>query len=384
MATSRDERLVFLDLLKTVASHLIVLHHLCFYGPMSEVAHPLAPRLIDWLGDKGRFAVQVFLVISGFMLARALSGRDAPGLAGTVKLVARRAAKLVPPYFAAVLLAVLAAFIARHWISHDSIPPAPTLPQLAAHAVLLQSVLGFDGLSAGAWYIAIDLQLYAVMLFLLLACRRQAADRHAMFAPLLVAGATGASLLYFNRDPAWDAWAPYFIGSYGFGMLAWWAGESQRSARGRWLLIGIMLALALIAQAVDFRGRILLALAIAAALMLTRGETRFGTGHAPVALLRFGGRISYSLFLVHFPVCMVVNAGFMRFAPHQPAVQAIGMIAAWGLSVTAAVAFQRRVEAPLGSFASGLLFKPASRAAQPATADRRSATPGPARVRHAD
>ena len=40
----------------------------------------------------------------------------------------------------------------------------PTLPQVVAHAFLLQSILGYEGLSAGVWYIAIDFPVFALLL----------------------------------------------------------------------------------------------------------------------------------------------------------------------------------------------------------------------------
>eukprot|EP01036_Dinobryon_divergens_P051580 gene51580-69022_t len=55
------EREGLIDLIKAVGCLLIVAHHLAFYGPMSDIAHPLAPTLMAWLYDYGRMAVQVFL-----------------------------------------------------------------------------------------------------------------------------------------------------------------------------------------------------------------------------------------------------------------------------------------------------------------------------------
>ena len=81
----RPSRLACVDALKAVSSQLIVLHHLAFYGPMSDAAHMLAPGLIGWLADYARIAVQVFLVISGFLAARSL----APGGQLTVAKIGR-------------------------------------------------------------------------------------------------------------------------------------------------------------------------------------------------------------------------------------------------------------------------------------------------------
>ena len=43
--------------LKAGAAQLIVLHHLAFYGPMSDYVQPLWPELLDWLGGSARIAV---------------------------------------------------------------------------------------------------------------------------------------------------------------------------------------------------------------------------------------------------------------------------------------------------------------------------------------
>ena len=64
-----ETRLALIDAFKAIASQLIVLHHLAFYGPMSDVAQDLAPALFAWLSQDARIAVQLFLVISGFLAA---------------------------------------------------------------------------------------------------------------------------------------------------------------------------------------------------------------------------------------------------------------------------------------------------------------------------
>jgi peptidoglycan/LPS O-acetylase OafA/YrhL len=55
-------------------------------------------------------------------------------------------------------------------------------------------------------------------------------------------------------------------------------------------------------------------------------------------------RISYGVFLVHFPVCLVVNAAFTQFVPAEPVPQALGMVAAWLGSLGAGALFHRHVE----------------------------------------
>ncbi|MFC5459806.1 acyltransferase family protein [Massilia niabensis] len=350
-AAERGQQAEFgvINLLKAVAAQLIVLHHLAFYGPMADHARPLMPGVIDWLADDARIAVQVFLVIGGFLAAKSLSPQGYPGLANPLGTIWRRYLKLAPPFMVAMLLAVGASALGSAWMTHDSISAPPSVWQLAAHALLLQDVLGYEALSAGAWYVAVDFQLYAVMSLLLWGCGRVARNRVLPWLmPAVVTVAVGASLLYFNLDSDWDVWAPYFLGSYGLGVLAWWASDPTRRPRTVAVLLLMMALPALVALMVDFRSRAAVALVVACALIVL-GRARSTPGSARAWLVVNSlGKISYSVFLVHFPVCLVVNALFAEFVPPRAHLQSAGMVLAWAASLTAGAAFFYRVERPLG------------------------------------
>ena len=331
-------RLAFIDALKGLASQLIVLHHLAFYGPMSDYAQTVCPALIAWLNDYARIAVQAFLVMGGFLAAQALA-RD-PDLAqkNLARLLWRRYLKLVPPYLAALVLALLAAALARSLMSHEATPGIPTLPQLLAHVVLLHGILSFDGLSAGAWYIAIDFQLYALLLLALWLTRR-ALPNSPTAAPLVIAALLLASLFHFNRDASWDNWAIYFFGSYGLGALIYLS--VRQNAASRWLTV--LLALSVVALAIDFRSRIAVALLVALALGFSLYT---GTiAHWPRSrIMGWFGKISYSVFLVHYPICLVINALFERYVAHTPEIQFVGMVLAWAASIAGGALFYQQVE----------------------------------------
>ncbi|SEO57873.1 Peptidoglycan/LPS O-acetylase OafA/YrhL, contains acyltransferase and SGNH-hydrolase domains [Duganella sp. CF517] len=336
-----------INLLKAGAAQLIVLHHLAFYGPMADHVRPLLPELIGWLGDSARIAVQAFLVIGGFLAAKSLAPTGHAGLADPIGAIWRRYAKLAPPFMVATLLAAAASMLAGKLMAHDSISEPATFSQLAAHALLLHGVLGYPSLSAGAWYVAIDFQLYALMALLLWFGGRLAAGRRpAWLMPGMVALAVTLSLVYFNLDADWDNWAPYFFGSYGLGLMAWWAGDPRRKPGAAALLVGMAFLPVIFAQALDFRSRIALAMAVACVLVLFGRAKTTSTGQG-WSLVNGLARISYSVFLIHFPVCLLVNAAFTRFVPPEPELQAFGMLVAWAASLAAGAVFFRCVEAPL-------------------------------------
>jgi peptidoglycan/LPS O-acetylase OafA/YrhL len=334
-------RLAFVDALKAVASQFIVLHHLAFYGPMSDVANDLAPALFSWLSQDARIAVQVFLVIGGFLAARALAPSGRLLAVAPLALLIKRYLKLIIPYAAAVLLSILCAAIARSLMDHDSIPSPPTLWQMLAHIALLQNILDFDSLSAGLWYIAIDFQLFALLLGVLWLARSAAQQGRAVsiLGVVLIAGLALASLLCFNRDPHWDIWGLYFFGAYALGALVYWATRAEQDPE--WMLLMAVVVVATLM--VDFRSRIALALITALALGVSR-RWGFIESHPKSRLLAYLGKISYSVFLVHFPVILVINAVFTKIAPASPAVSAFGIVFAWSASTAAGALFYHCVE----------------------------------------
>ena len=101
-------RLPLVDALKVVASQAIVLHHLAFYGPMSDAVRPHAPLVIDGFAEHGRLAVQVFLVVGGFLAARSLAPHGSARVIQPVAAVARRWARLAAPYAVTIGVAIAA------------------------------------------------------------------------------------------------------------------------------------------------------------------------------------------------------------------------------------------------------------------------------------
>ncbi len=332
-----------LNLVRVFCTQVIVWHHLAFYGPMSDVVLPHAEALIQALYEQGRMVVQVFLVMGGFLAARSMvAGLRQPERSVSLpRLIWRRYLRLVPPMLLALALAVVCAAIARQLMSHDATPDAPTWNQLATHALLVHNLLGFEGLSAGVWYIAIDFQLYALLAAWTAGCHWAArtCGGHALtWFWSGVAALTVVSLLWFNLQPELDVWAVYFFGAYGLGALA--AGLSGRHGPRRdavaVVILGGLLVLALL---LEWRDRILLAGLTAVALAMTASRVRWPTWMQGDTLHQLT-RISYAQFLVHYPVGLLVNGAVTRLWPEDPLMNALGMGLAWLASLGAAVWFQ--------------------------------------------
>ncbi len=338
----------FLDVLRGLTAMVVMAHHLVLYGPVSDVAYPLAPGLFDWLWADARPAVQVFFVISGFVTALSLG--DGPiGARGFARFAARRYVRLAVPYLATIaILLVLAVLIppgrAAFPIRED---PSPGL--LLAHALFAQNLLGYPNLSAGFWYLCIDVQ-FGLACALLLMLERwlagvlgvpgtgssRTALRLAVFLPLAC-----GSLFLWNEDPAHEAGVHYFFGALMLGLVAGWVQVGRLPTAAFWGYAGLV-GLAL---AVQWRDRLALALLVGVLVHLLARLPARPARPALSPLLWVGG-LSYSLFLIHYPVHALVSTLTLACLPQTPGVAALALVGTFGLSLAAAWAFWRLVEHP--------------------------------------
>ena len=336
-------RLSVIDGLKVLASQTIVLHHLASYGPIADAAHTLSPEFFGWLFGYGRMAVQIFLVAGGFLAARSLAPACMLIESSLIDLFTRRYIRLAVPLMAAVVVAVLTACLARGIMVDEAIPAAPGLFQFLAHLFLLHDLLGVPALSAGVWYVAIDFQLYSLTILLLWIARRAARSMAwtQCFGMAALSALAVSSLFFFNRDAAWDVAAPYHFAAYSMGMFCFWL-TRKRELPVFWICVVVLAALA--SLAVDFRLRLAVALAVAFVIGIYVRTGLFAGLFAGTWVKRLS-RESYSLFLVHFPVCLLVNAVFARVGGDSSVPVLLALLIAWALSMALASVFHRKVEA---------------------------------------
>ena len=336
-------RSLVIDLLKIVAAQAIVMHHLSVYGPMADTFYEAWPTASDAFFNYSRLAVQVFLVMGGFLAAQAIRfDAPAPSLKQVGQLVWRRYVRLIPPYLVALLLISVLVWLCRGHIDGDWLVATPTWRSVVAHALTLQSLLGLPSLSAGVWYVAMDFQLYVLLVFLVSATRTP--RRLALAVAALCAG----SMLYVNRHAQWDNWSLYFFGSYGLGVLAAWSRRTPHHAR----LFAVMVGLALLALWIAPRIRLEVALVTAVVLSLST-HWRTPTNELGQWLSRLADS-SYGTFLTHYGVIVVVSA-MWNITDRMGLGWAWALsVTAWWLSVGTGMAFHHWVEQPLSRCISAL------------------------------
>jgi peptidoglycan/LPS O-acetylase OafA/YrhL len=163
---SRDRhRLAGLDGIRGLAALFVVLHH-CWLMSFPGYPANTGPTWTGWL-VYGHLAVVVFIVLSGFSLTIAPARSDWQ-LGGTRRFFRRRAWRILPPYWAALILSLV--------IAWTLIPQPgagePTGKSVYVHGLLLQDIFGSPSPNGAFWSIAIEAQLYLVLPLMLLIRRR--------------------------------------------------------------------------------------------------------------------------------------------------------------------------------------------------------------------
>ena len=326
------QRSFTVDIFKVIAAQLIVWHHLSGYGPMADAIHATWPWLIDNLYRYARIAVQVFLVVGGFLAAQSVSARP---MTHPWASIFKRYLRLVPIYLLAIVLISITVALARPAIQGDWLPDAPTLGQMGAHALLMTAQLDYPSLSSGVWYVAIDFQLYALLALLTFALRTT------RVLSLGVAMVCALSMLWFNRMDELDNWAIYFFGAYGLGVLAAWAKRSRWDAAVFWSLA----ALALLALWLEYRTRLSLALVTAVWLVIRPKGTPHWT--PTKRMVHRMANSAYAQFLTHFGL-IVVFSGMWQTSQLSGAATALGLCAfIWLCSIGLGLFMHEKAEVPI-------------------------------------
>ena len=269
----------------------------------------------------GHFAVAVFIVVSGLCLSLPLVRTNGELRGGALRFYVRRARRILPPYYATLLLTLVlcwTALSAETGTFWDFTVPI-TAAGYVGTLLLAQDVVGFWQISVPFWSIAVEFQIYLLFPLLLWCWRRYGAGRTVLSAVWLAYPAVSLTDALGKRGPAYfPGLSLQFIGFFTLGMAgAWlafsedatWVRARERVPWGRVTGLGAATAVGLTYLAgrlADWLTSVLelpVALATAGVLVVAsrQGRTRLtrALGLRPLA---FVGTFSYSLYLVQAPL----------------------------------------------------------------------------------
>jgi peptidoglycan/LPS O-acetylase OafA/YrhL len=337
----------FIDAIRGMAALVILAHHLITYVPHADETLAAVPGLRHAVWWYGGLAAQVFLVISGFLGGVSLA-RATPEPAALGRLLLLRYLRLAVPALATLLFAIgLHALVPPSWAAFPLFDDI-SAPGVLAHVAFLQDVLGYPSLLAGFWYLSIDWQCNALLSLLIIAqeailrrlprLSRTAQGAAAFALPLVVAV---LSLFCWNGAIAHEPYATYFFGIMFLGTLAGLAVAGRIPPAIFWAYA----AACAVAVVVQRRPHPAVALAAGVAIYLVAQWQPAAAIRADSLLGRLG-RISYSLFLVHYPTIWAVTSVGRGVGGDAAAASGPWLAAAVVASCAAAVLLHRLVEVP--------------------------------------
>jgi peptidoglycan/LPS O-acetylase OafA/YrhL len=320
-ASSRD-RVEIIDALRGLASLGVAWYHVALMYPMT------AGSLLYWVGSKGWVGVEVFFVISGFVIPYSLARSDYR-IRDFGRFMLKRIIRLDPPYL--VSLGATISIAAWYWWRFGDPFPYST-PQLLLHLGYLNVLSKYTWISPIYWTLAVEVQFYLLV---------------GLGFPLIM-----------KKEIFWFAVAPICIAS-GFliehhGLVfpylpVFVLGVAALHYRRRMIKFGafafLCVALSICIYVLDGRGP-------AGAAFLTAFS--IGCVNSVPRLLVAFGSISYSLYLIHVPVSRLVehNAGIPETASGQLELAIASLIA----SIGSAWLLYRLVELPSRRLSSHIRY----------------------------
>ncbi|MBL8330544.1 MAG: acyltransferase [Rubrivivax sp.] len=325
MTPSRP-RLTEVDQLRGIAALAVTWFHLTNQYP--EASWVRQSGFHGWLG------VEVFFVISGFVLPWALFGSGYSVQRDFGRFMARRLIRLEPPYLVSIVLVILLWYASAAMPGFAGKPPDLSAVQVASHLGYLTGLLGEAWLSPVYWTLAIEFQFY-----LLLAMTLPIWLHPRPLVPLIASAmicALGAVVS--------DKLLPHYWAYFAMGIAVFRARVGLDSSAQ------LLAACTLMAAILVALGRMPLAAAVGLGAVLVLSVPR----HIPsVALLRWLGAISFSLYLVHVPIGgRVVN--LMSRLGDSTTIQFVASLMALALSLLAAQVFWWLIERPSMRWAASL------------------------------
>jgi peptidoglycan/LPS O-acetylase OafA/YrhL len=333
----RSERFVFIDGLRGFAALAVLGFHFYLGGPLHSALQSTVPGIVDVLLSHGYLGVEVFFVLSGFVIAHSVRGHSITR-GFVARFALRRALRLDPAYWMTILVLV-SIDAASNLVLHDRIAPAPNAWQLVTNLLYLQGIAGQANILVIAWTLCLEVQFY--ILYVSLVGLSQSIRKSPLLVLVPLHAASVAAAVLSNDSSLGQVWFIGFWYAFFAGALTSWVTHGGVRERWWWLALAPLAGVCVIRQ--DPAPGV--ALATAAAILIAH-RRRALTTWLSVRPVQYLGALSYGVYLLHTVVGgRVENMGF-RFTGDNP-VAALGWFgAALAVTFIAAHLLRTLVEIP--------------------------------------
>ena len=148
----KNERLKGPDGLRGLAAMWVVVFHI--WGAVQRRDTDWVPSSIQTLFEYGFLGVDIFFVLSGFVITYSLIGKPIDRFF-VPRFILRRSIRIDPPYWATIGLAI-AFILAKNTLFSEHREPLPSLWNVVAHVFYLQDLLEFTAISSVFWTLCLE------------------------------------------------------------------------------------------------------------------------------------------------------------------------------------------------------------------------------------
>ncbi len=357
----QPNHLPYLDGLRGLAALYVVLHH-AYMEVVEQSTIPLpgwAELSTRWL-YYGQVSVDVFIVLSGYCLMLPVARADGNLRGGTVQYLLRRARRILPPYYVALVLSLIliATIPGMNQISGtrwDVALPALDRGAISAHLLLIHNLNPdwVHTINPPMWSVATEWQIYFLFPLLLLPIWRRFGNRVTIAVAFTLGIAPRFVFDHLNLA------CPWFLGLFALGMVAAVINVSQpvsierllRWSKTFWVVGLAAFFASTFAIGAPRLGRYLylmdafVGLTIACFLVLCTGYCFHFAKSSHPFFLRFLastslvqlGIFSYSLYLVHFPILSLLHLWIRPL--HLSSVEELGFFLSVGTGISVVLAY---------------------------------------------
>jgi hypothetical protein len=336
-------RFRFIDGLRGLAALLVTGFHFYNAGPLHQALSTLFPLPIGLILEQGWLGVEVFFVISGFVIAYSL--RETKITLNFLRsFTLRRFLRLSPPYWGSILLVILINYFSN-WFLTDRAVPLPTVGVTLAHLFYLQNILGMGDLVPVFWTLCLEIQFYLVFVILLAISQNLIPQKSASFNMLtdfcFVGLAIGSIFLTIEagssiRSFFYPDWYTFFM-----GVLVCWTLQKKTLSIWLWLYVSIITISLIIHWDIRIFATLITGLSIYLFVQYEQLQNWLNSRWQ-----QYVGKISYSLYLIHLLTGMrIINLGY-RVTGDSPILALVWFILAIAMSILSAHLFYTWVEKP--------------------------------------
>lgn len=340
LAEGEKVRFHFIDALRGIACLLVLLHHLPnVWWVLQPILRASLPRFFLAVSDFGHCGVEIFFVLSGFVITHSLREFQ-PTFRFALGFALRRQVRLDPAYWI-ILLAALAVWAGERLLHSSGIDPLPGSTAVLANFGYLHNILRLPQLVPVSWTLCIEIQFYLAFLFLLALSYGLCTPRYRIPLAAIVGCALG--LVFEAFWPASNG-APWFIPFWHYfmaGGLCYWVIAKRLPTSFFLLYIGLECAWLVHRPSNQLATGIATACLIFSVGMMGR-LSRWTGGR----VLQYLGSRSYSIYLSHWIVLYVIYRADYKLAGKNPTTALVCLCLGAALTFVAGECLYRWVELP--------------------------------------